>query len=248
VRTYQGYLDKVSHSLTAEEVDKLATITPYATGATNSATDKTQGTATGIMKLQQAAGDIIAFMRSNFQQSMHQIGTMWLSNNQQYLDRAVTVPGKKGMNEEVHPAMLQGDMELRIDDASMEPVSREEQKASYLQFIQQTLALQNASIAQAQATQGKTEPLIIDFKEMFENISDKFGMKSSDDLLVDQKDMEQQPGMQEGMQEGEDMGMPMEQPPMEQMPMEQMPPEMQGMPPQGMPQEDMQQPPNGGMY
>ena len=34
IRTYEGYLSKVSHSLTAEEVDKLATITPYATGAT----------------------------------------------------------------------------------------------------------------------------------------------------------------------------------------------------------------------
>ncbi|GAA2865156.1 AAA family ATPase [Nonomuraea rubra] len=34
VRTYQGYFDKVSHELTAEQVDKLATITPYATGAT----------------------------------------------------------------------------------------------------------------------------------------------------------------------------------------------------------------------
>jgi cell division protease FtsH len=33
-RTYQGYLDKVSHQLTGEEVEKLATITPYATGAT----------------------------------------------------------------------------------------------------------------------------------------------------------------------------------------------------------------------
>ena len=33
IRTYQGYLDKVAHSLTAEEIDKLATITPYATGA-----------------------------------------------------------------------------------------------------------------------------------------------------------------------------------------------------------------------
>jgi cell division protease FtsH len=33
-RTYQGYLDKVSHQLTDEEVEKLATITPYATGAT----------------------------------------------------------------------------------------------------------------------------------------------------------------------------------------------------------------------
>ncbi|HEU5417004.1 MAG TPA: AAA family ATPase [Streptosporangiaceae bacterium] len=34
VRTYQGYLSKVRHELTGEQVDKLATITPYATGAT----------------------------------------------------------------------------------------------------------------------------------------------------------------------------------------------------------------------
>jgi ATP-dependent Zn protease len=32
-RTFEGYLDKVSHELTAEDVEKLATITPYATGA-----------------------------------------------------------------------------------------------------------------------------------------------------------------------------------------------------------------------
>jgi cell division protease FtsH len=34
VRTYQGYLDKVKHELDDEQIDKLATITPYATGAT----------------------------------------------------------------------------------------------------------------------------------------------------------------------------------------------------------------------
>lgn len=34
IRTYEGYLAKVPHELTAEQVDKLATITPYATGAT----------------------------------------------------------------------------------------------------------------------------------------------------------------------------------------------------------------------
>jgi cell division protease FtsH len=33
-RTYEGYLAKVRHELTPEDVDKLATITPYATGAT----------------------------------------------------------------------------------------------------------------------------------------------------------------------------------------------------------------------
>ncbi|MCE0768365.1 AAA family ATPase [Pseudonocardia kujensis] len=34
IRTYQGYLDKVPHEITDEQLDKLATITPYATGAT----------------------------------------------------------------------------------------------------------------------------------------------------------------------------------------------------------------------
>src|SRR5205823_2807139 len=34
MRTYEGYLDKVKHCLTPQEIEKLATITPYATGAT----------------------------------------------------------------------------------------------------------------------------------------------------------------------------------------------------------------------
>lgn len=34
VRTYKGYFDKVRHELTDEDIEKLATITPYATGAT----------------------------------------------------------------------------------------------------------------------------------------------------------------------------------------------------------------------
>jgi ATP-dependent Zn protease len=34
VRTYEGYLNKVAHELTPDNMDKLATITPYATGAT----------------------------------------------------------------------------------------------------------------------------------------------------------------------------------------------------------------------
>lgn len=34
IRTYEGYLAKVAHDLTQEEIEKLAIITPYATGAT----------------------------------------------------------------------------------------------------------------------------------------------------------------------------------------------------------------------
>lgn len=70
-----------------EKAIEDATVSSYATGAMNSATDKTQGTATGILRLQQAAGDMISFMKSNFMQSMKQIGEMWLSNNQQFVDQ-----------------------------------------------------------------------------------------------------------------------------------------------------------------
>jgi ATP-dependent Zn protease len=34
IRTYEGYFAKVQHQLSADDIDKLATITPYATGAT----------------------------------------------------------------------------------------------------------------------------------------------------------------------------------------------------------------------
>jgi cell division protease FtsH len=34
VRTYQGYLNKVANDLTPDQIDRLATVTPYATGAT----------------------------------------------------------------------------------------------------------------------------------------------------------------------------------------------------------------------
>jgi cell division protease FtsH len=34
IRTYEGYFEKVQHQLGDEDIDKLATITPYATGAT----------------------------------------------------------------------------------------------------------------------------------------------------------------------------------------------------------------------
>lgn len=167
-----------------------ATISSYATGSTGSATDQTKGTATGIIRLQQAAGDMIAFMRANFQQSIKQIGTMWLSNNQQYMDRSIAVNTKKGV-EKIHPAMLQGDMELRIDDASMEPISKEDQRASYLQYIQQILALQQASEAQAQATQGATKPLTLDFEEVLGQLSEKFGINTEESIMVKPEDMQQ---------------------------------------------------------
>lgn len=208
-----------------EKAIEDATVSSYATGAMNSATDKTQGTATGILRLQQAAGDMISFMKANFMQSIKQVGEMWLSNNQQFVAQPLTLTDSN-KPVQVSPSDLQGDMELRIDDASMEPTSKEDQKTSYLAFVQQALQLQQASMQQAQ-TSG-TKPLTLNFDEMFESTAEKFGIKSVDSLIISPQEIEEeqakqqaaQAGMEEQMQP--EQGMQPEQAPQEPNPMEMM--------------------------
>lgn len=195
-----------------------STISAYATGLPNSAVDKTQGTATGIMRLQQAAGDIISFMRENFQQSVNQIGNMWLSNNQQFMDRPVTIP-EADQQLVVHPKDFQADMELKIDDASMEPISKEDARNQYVQFLQQTLGLQQASVAQAQLSH--TPPLELDFDELFRSLADNFGIKNVESILINPEEKQEQM--------------------MEEQVAQQLPQDMQGAMP-GQPQDPMQAP------
>lgn len=215
-----------------EKAIEDATVSSYATGAMNSATDKTQGTATGILRLQQAAGDMISFMKSNFMQSMKQIGEMWLSNNQQFVDQPLTLMDSNKPLQ-VSPSDLQGDMELRIDDASMEPMSKEDQKTSYLAFVQQSLQLQSASMAQAQAA--GTKPLVLNFEEMFEDTANKFGIKSVDSLVISPQEIEEEQAKQQAAQAG------MQDEMMQQQGIEGMPPEM---PQPGMEQMPQEMPPN----
>lgn len=196
-----------------EKAIEDVTVSSYATGAMNSATDKTQGTATGILRLQQAAGDMISFMKSNFMQSMKQIGEMWLSNNQQFIDQPLTLIDS-GKPMAISPAELQGDMELRIDDASMEPTSKEDQKTSYLAFVTQALQLQQASIQQAQIA--GTKPLTLNFEEMFEDTANKFGIKSVDSLIITPEEIEEEQAKQQAaaasMQEQVQPEMPQQSP------------------------------------
>lgn len=205
-----------------EKAIEDATVSSYATGAMNSATDKTQGTATGILRLQQAAGDMISFMKSNFMQTIKQVGEMWLSNNQQFIAQPLTLTDSN-RPVQINPSDLQGDMELRIDDASMEPMSKEDQKTSYLAFVQQALQLQQASVAQAQVA--GTKPLTLNFDEMFEDTAEKFGIKSVDSLIISPQEIEEEQAKAQAAQAGQEeqmmqQGMP-PQPGMEQMPPEQ---------------------------
>lgn len=167
------------------------TISNYASGIANSASDKTKGTATGILKLQEAAGDLVAFMRTNFQQSITQIGRMWLSNNQQYMQEPVTIMvSNRGKKEpvEVSPADMQGDMDLVVDEASMEPMTKEEQRNNYIAFTGQLVQMKQVADMQAQ-TLG-TQPLALNFAELSEDLAENFGMKDFQKALISEEDLQ----------------------------------------------------------
>lgn len=169
-----------------------ATISQYATGTPDSQTDQTQGTAAGIKSLQNAAGDKIGFFKANYRTSLRQIGSMWLSNNQQFLAVPVTVDGQVNNRPApvtVTPADMQGNMVLRINDASMEPVGHDQQLQTFLQYQQFLMGIQQASIAQSSVSGGVTKPLLINFSELAREGSEKMGQNNFDSLIMPETDI-----------------------------------------------------------
>lgn len=185
LQTILTYLDQAVEGVT---------ISQYAAGLPNSATDTTKGTATGILKLQEAAGDVISFMRQNFTQSIVQIGRMWLSNNQQFLDQPVnivaTVQGKK-MPMKITPQDMQGDMELIIDDSTMDPSAQDEKMAREMAFLQELQQLQQASIQQAQLTRWTTSPLYLDYANIFQDYAQLTGRSQADKYILSEDVVQQ---------------------------------------------------------
>jgi hypothetical protein len=181
------------------------TISQYAAGNPNSATDKTKGTATGIAHLQQAAGDIVSFFRANYTQSLTQIGRMWLSNNQQYMDTAlnlsVTTKGKTTPMT-ITPKDMQGDMDLIVDESTIDPANQDERVARWVAYAQQLQQLQATSLQQAQLTNGAVKPIYIDYTALLQSLSEVMNHPNYEQLLVDNQQVEQhmqanaQPNMQ----------------------------------------------------
>lgn len=169
-----------------------ATVSQYATGTPNSATDKTAGTASGIMRLQEAAGDKIAFMRKNFGNALREIGRQWLSNNQQFLDRPFTLMGQENnlpAPVTIQPQDLQGQLVLRINDASMEPQSKDQQLAQFNAYADKMMQFAGASQAQAQATGGAAQPFYLDYTSLAQDFSLKLGRADFDKIIVTQEDV-----------------------------------------------------------
>lgn len=174
-----------------------ATISQYASGVPNSATDNTQGTATGVTRMMEAAAEKVGFMRSNFRRSWREVGQMWLSNTQQFMRTDViaetTVRGQKEI-EVIRPEDMMGIFGVKVDDGSFEPVSQDQKKQDFLAYQQFLMSVQAASVEQAARTQDPNQAINIDFSELIQRGSEHFS-ENATHFIVDPASI--QPQMQE---------------------------------------------------
>lgn len=155
-----------------------ATISQYASGVPNSSTDSTQGTATGVTRMMEAAAEKVGFMRANFRRSWREVGQMWLSNTQQFMRTDVIaereVKGEKKV-EVLRPEDMMGIFGVKIDDGSFEPISKDQKRQNFLAYKDFLLGIQTASVDQAERTQDPNQALNIDFAELMQRGSEHFG-------------------------------------------------------------------------
>lgn len=166
---------------TMSEGVENATVSNYASGVPNSDSDSTQGTATGITKIMEAAQDKLGFMRTNFKNSMEGVGQMWLINDQQFMDRQVTVP--MGTPDGIVPSVitpldLQGLIDITIDDDSMTPVSKSGQREMKKEYFMQIQGLATAAAQQAQLMGTPEDMIRLDFRNIIRDTSEVYAQRS----------------------------------------------------------------------
>lgn len=173
-----------------------ATISQYASGVPNSSTDQTQGTATGVTRMMEAAAEKVGFMRSNFRRSWREVGQMWLSNTQQFMRSDVVVQKQvKGakVNEVLRPEDMLGIFGVKIDDSSFEPVSKDQKKKDFLDYKDFVMGIQSASVEQSQRTQDPNQAINLDFNELLQRGAEHFSENASHIVIDNTKIQPQAP-------------------------------------------------------
>ena len=193
-----GQLSMVMNTM--NEGIENATVSSYASGTPNADNDKTQGTATGISKIMEAAQDKLGFMRSNFKSSMEGVGFMWLLNDQQFMDKAVTIPMNTPdgiVPSVITPLDLQGIVDITIDDDSMTPVSKSGEREMKKAYVQELLSLQTASINQANLLQTPEDVIRLDFRNLVRDTSDAYGQKTYSQFILPTPEPQPQPPVED---------------------------------------------------
>lgn len=173
-----------------------ATISQYASGVPNSASDQTQGTATGVTRIMEAATEKIGMMRSNFRRSWREVGYMWVSNTQQFMNHDVVVEkllnGEK-VNEVITPADQMGIWNIKVDDSSFEPISKEAKRKDYLDYAANLQGWQQASVEQATRLNDPTLALNIDWSEIARRGSEQYSENYSHFVMPPMEPKEEEP-------------------------------------------------------
>lgn len=170
-----------------DTVIENVTISQYASGVPNSATDNTMGTATGITRLMEAATEKIGMMRANVRRSWAEVGNMWLMNSQQFMSTPVPVEKTTGRGHAVDivdPYDIQGNFVLRIDESSFEPISETEKRENYMAYVANIQQWAGASREQAQANNSTEGIVNIDYLGAIERFSELSG-ENAGALLLD---------------------------------------------------------------
>lgn len=151
------------------------TISQYASGVPNSAVDSTRGTATGVTRLMEAATEKIGMMRQNIRRSWAEVGNMWLVNSQQYMVDPVIYQyntNRGNITDVITPEDIRGNFLLRVDENSFEPISADQMRSNYIEYIANLQSWANASREQAQAN-GTNEGIIsINYTHAVERLSE----------------------------------------------------------------------------
>lgn len=171
-----------------------ATVPQYLSGVPNSATDKTMGTAKGITSISEAAMEKVGYMRDNFKQSMVTMGKIWLSNLQQFQDRAEEVRTFERGKEKpdiILPEDYRGSIDLTIDDDSLVPLSKEEKRGSLEALTSQAMMVQKAAIEQANILGTKEFIPKVNYAEILEEAVQYYAVKDPQRFIISDEEAEQ---------------------------------------------------------
>lgn len=184
-------------SMVMNVIDKAveqATVPQYLSGVPNSSVDKTAGTATGITSLSEAANEKIGYMRDNFKQSMVSIGKIWLSNLQQFQDKAEEIRSyEKGVEVPniVLPSDYKGEMDLTIDDDSLVPMSKDEKRNALQALTTQAMMIQKAAVEQANILGTKEFIPKVNYAEILDESVMYYAIRDPQRFIIKESDMAQ---------------------------------------------------------
>ncbi len=148
-------------------------------------------------------------MRDNYQQSIKEITRMWLSNNRQFMTEefeTMSLQGNEKTLEKLTPVEMQFPMEVKVDDIDMQPVSKQEKRANFIEYQNSLISLQQSSLQQAQIDPS-TPPVILDFAQLAQELGQAFSVKNFERFTLAARPPVDQPEMpQEGEMPPEQQG------------------------------------------